>query len=52
MSKDVVVILLVAMAGILVGGVYSTWKTTKGLAVVLAVAAALALGAAVAWYLA
>lgn len=50
MSKDVIVILLVAVAGILIGGVYSTWKTAKVLAVVLGACAALALGGAVAWY--
>jgi hypothetical protein len=52
MSKEVVVILLVAVAGILIGGVYSTWKTAKAFAIVLGVAAALALGGAVAWYIA
>jgi hypothetical protein len=52
MSKDVIVILLVAVAGMLIGGVYSTWKTAKVFAVVLGVCAALALGGAVAWYIA
>ncbi|HEX7662628.1 MAG TPA: hypothetical protein VF444_24445 [Pseudonocardiaceae bacterium] len=49
MSKDLVVIGLVALAGILFGGVYSTWKTAKVMAGVLAVAAVLALGGAIAW---
>jgi hypothetical protein len=52
MSKDAIVILLVAVGGILIGGVYSTWKTAKVFAMVLAVAAALALGGAIAWYIA
>jgi hypothetical protein len=50
-SKDVVLVLLLAVAGFLVGGVYTTWKTAKVMAGVLGVAALLALGGAVAWYL-
>ncbi|GGS37995.1 MULTISPECIES: hypothetical protein [Actinokineospora] len=42
---------LVALAGILVGGAYTMWKTTKAAAVVLGVLALLAAGGAVAWYL-
>ena len=42
---------LVALAGILVGGAYTTWKTNRVAAVVLGVLAALALGGGVAWYL-
>ncbi|HEY0449534.1 hypothetical protein [Actinophytocola sp.] len=49
MSKEVVVIGLIAIAGFLIGGVYSTWKTAKGLAMVLAVAAAVAVGGAIVW---
>ncbi len=49
MSKEVVVIILVAVAGFLIGGVYSTWKTAKVLAMVLGLAAAVAVGAAVVW---
>ena len=51
MGKEFAEIGLVALAGILIGGVYSTWKngskTTSG---VLAVAALLALGGAIAWF--
>lgn len=50
MSKDVVLVLLLAVAGFLVGGVYTTWKTAKVMATVLGVAALLAIGGAVAWY--
>ena len=32
------------------GGVYATWKTTRGLAIALLVAAILAAGGAIAWY--
>lgn len=49
MSKEVVVIILIAVAGFLVGGVYSTYKTAKLLAVILALAAAVAVGGAIVW---
>ncbi|MEW2506356.1 hypothetical protein ACQPXB_12030 [Amycolatopsis sp. CA-161197] len=49
MSKEVVAVLLLALAGFLAGGVYSTWKTAKFIAVALGVAALLAVGGAVAW---
>ena len=49
MSKEVVVIGLIAVAGFLIGGVYSTWKTARMLAVVLAIAAAVAVGGAIVW---
>jgi hypothetical protein len=49
MSKEVVVIILLAVAGFLVGGVYSTYKTAKILAMVLGLAAAVAIGGAVVW---
>lgn len=49
MSNDVVGILLLALAGFLAGGVYSTWKTAKVFAVLLAVAALLSVGGAIAW---
>jgi hypothetical protein len=48
-SKEVVGVLLLALGGFLVGGVYSTWKTAKFLAVVLGIAAILAIGGAVFW---
>ena len=49
MSNSVVGVLLLALGGFLVGGVYSTWKTAKFMAVVLGVAALLAIGGAVFW---
>jgi hypothetical protein len=49
MSKEVVVIGLIALAGFLGGGVYSTYKTAKVLAVVLGLCAAVAVGGAVIW---
>jgi hypothetical protein len=49
-SKDVVLILLLAVAGFLIGGVYTTWKTARLMAGVLGLAALLAIGGAVAWY--
>lgn len=50
MSKEVVLVVLIAVAGFLVGGVYTTWKTAKVTAAVLGVAAVLAIAGAVAWY--
>jgi hypothetical protein len=49
MSKEVVVIGLLAVAGFLVGGVYSTYKTAKVMAVILGLCAAVAVGAAIVW---
>ncbi|QRP44176.1 hypothetical protein [Amycolatopsis sp. FDAARGOS 1241] len=49
MSKEVIAILLLALGGFLAGGVYSTWKTAKFIAVVLGLAALLAIGGAVVW---
>jgi hypothetical protein len=49
-SKDVVLVLLIAVAGFLIGGVYTTWKTAKVTAAVLGGAALLAIAGAVAWY--
>ena len=49
MSKEFVVIGLIAVAGFLLGGVYSTWKTARLLAIVLGVAAAVAIGGAIVW---
>ncbi|HVV08741.1 hypothetical protein [Amycolatopsis sp.] len=50
MSKEIIGILLLALAGFLAGGVYSTWKTAKVLAGALLVAALLAVGGAIAWF--
>ena len=49
MPKEVVVLGLLALAGFLAGGVYTTWKTARVLAVILAVLAALAITAAILW---
>jgi hypothetical protein len=49
MSKEIAVIGLIAVAGFLIGGVYSTWKTARVLAIVLALAAVVAVGGAVVW---
>ena len=49
MSKELVVIGLIAVAGFLLGGVYSTWKTARLLAIVLGLAAVVAVGGAVVW---
>lgn len=50
MSKEIAAVVLLAVAGFLAGGVYSTWKTARGLAVLLAVGAVLAIGGAVVWF--
>jgi hypothetical protein len=49
MPKEYVGIGLLAVAGFLAGGVYSTWKTAKAMAIALIVLAVLAVGGAVAW---
>jgi len=49
-SKEIVGIILLAVAGFLAGGVYTTWKTAKVLAGLLLVAALLALGGAILWF--
>lgn len=42
-------VLLLGVAGFLVGGVYTTWKNSRGLAVALGAGALLAAGGGVAW---
>ncbi|MFI7668442.1 hypothetical protein [Nocardia sp. NPDC049526] len=42
-------VILFALAGFLLGGAYSTWKTARPLAIALVVLAALATAGAVAW---
>lgn len=49
--QALVTIALLALAGILVGGAYTMWKTTKAAAVVLGVLALMAAAGGVAWYL-
>ena len=43
-------VLLLALGGFLVGGVYSAWKTAKFMAAILAIAAVLAIGGAIFWF--
>ncbi|MGQ0841420.1 hypothetical protein [Actinokineospora sp.] len=50
MPRDLVTIGLIAVAGILIGGVYATWKSAKVMAALLLVLAVLAGGGAIAWY--
>ncbi|HET9138936.1 hypothetical protein [Actinophytocola sp.] len=49
MSSEIVAILLLGLAGFLLGGVYANWKKARGLAIALLVCAVLAAGGAVAW---
>ena len=51
MPKEVVVIGLLALAGFLAGGVYTTWKTARVLAVIVLVLLLVAVGGAVLWLL-
>lgn len=46
-----VAILLLALAGFLIGGVYATWRTSRGLAGALGAAAVLAAVGGVVWML-
>ncbi|NHD17083.1 MULTISPECIES: hypothetical protein [Actinopolyspora] len=47
--RDFLPIFLLAFAGFLAGGTYAMWKTARGLAVVLAVAALVALAGGLLW---
>ncbi len=49
MSSDVAVVFLFALAGFLIGGAYTTWKTARPLAIALGVCAVLAAVGAVVW---
>jgi hypothetical protein len=49
MSKQLIGIGLIALAGLLIGGVYATWKSMKFFAIVLCLCALLAAGGALAW---
>ncbi|MBE9374219.1 hypothetical protein IQ251_07140 [Saccharopolyspora sp. HNM0983] len=46
---DILPIILLGLAGFLLGGVYATWKTARGLAVLLAAAAVLAVAGGIGW---
>lgn len=50
-STDVAAVLLFTLAGFLIGGAYSTWKTTRPLAISLGVCAVAAAVGAVLWLL-
>lgn len=50
-STDVAVVLLFTLAGFLIGGAYTTWKTTRPLSISLGVCAVLAAAGAVLWLL-
>lgn len=49
MSSDIAVVFLFALAGFLIGGAYTTWKTARPLAIALGVCAVLAAVGAVVW---
>ncbi|RZS34882.1 hypothetical protein EV193_108232 [Herbihabitans rhizosphaerae] len=51
LSREATIIILLAVAGFLIGGVYTTYKSAKFLATLLALGALLAGGGAVAWWL-
>ncbi|MBL1072835.1 hypothetical protein JK358_00335 [Nocardia sp. 2] len=48
--SDVSIILLLALAGFLLGGAYSTWKTSRPMAIVLLVCGVLAAVGAFLWW--
>jgi hypothetical protein len=48
-SNSTIAVLLFALGGFLIGGVYATWKSVKFLAVILGIGALLAIGGAIAW---
>ncbi|MBF6357337.1 hypothetical protein IU449_22785 [Nocardia higoensis] len=49
MSPDVTMMLMLALAGFLLGGAYSLWKTSRPLAIGLAACGALAAAAGLFW---
>lgn len=49
--RDLVPVLLLALAGFLAGGSYTSWKSSRLLAALLAAAAALALAGGIAWWI-
>ncbi|WP_227838547.1 hypothetical protein [Nocardia aurantia] len=49
MSHSVIALLLIALAGFLLGGTYTLWKTTRPLAVALGACAVLAAVGGVIW---
>ncbi|MFI9506748.1 hypothetical protein [Nocardia sp. NPDC052566] len=49
MSSSAAPILLLALAGFLIGGAYSTWKTLRWLSISLGACAVLAAAGAILW---
>ncbi|GEM29970.1 MULTISPECIES: hypothetical protein [Nocardia] len=49
MSSSTAVILLFALAGFLIGGAFTTWKTNRSMSIGLLVAAVMAAVGAVLW---
>lgn len=49
--RDVAPVLLLALAGFLAGGAYTSWKNSRLLAAVLVLAAVLALAGGIAWWI-
>ncbi len=50
MSHTAIVLFGLALAGFLLGGAYSTWKTVRWLSVALAVCGVMSAVAALAWF--
>ncbi|GGL27791.1 hypothetical protein [Nocardia jinanensis] len=51
MSTDVAVVLLFTLAGFLIGGAYTLWKTARPVSIGLGICAVLAAAGAVLWLL-
>lgn len=49
--QDLLPVLMLAIAGFLLGGVYALWKTARVFAIVLAAAAAIATAGGILWML-
>ncbi|NKY52573.1 hypothetical protein [Nocardia vermiculata] len=50
MSNSIVVVLLLALAGFLVGGAFTMWKNSRVMAAVLGICAVLAVVGAITWW--
>ncbi len=49
-SNSIVVVLLLALAGFLVGGAFTMWKNSRMMSAILGVCAVLAVVGAIAWW--